>query len=66
MNKKIVNKVHHNMIAHVRTQTIKVPKTFQDNTNNILEGLPKGFSQIELVADIYQDYSIKNSERLKR
>lgn len=54
------------MIAHVRTQTIKVPKTFQENTNNILEGLPKGFSQIELVADIYQDYSIKNSERLKR
>ena len=54
------------LIAHIRTQTVKVRDTFEEYIISILEALPKGFSQIELVADVYRDYSIKNSERLNR
>ena len=50
----------------VRTQTVKVPKIFEEYTNSILEALLKGFRQTELIVDIYQNYNIKNSERLKR
>ena len=47
------------LIAHIRTQTVKVRDTFEEYIIRILEALPKGFSQIELVAAVYRDYILK-------
>ena len=54
------------LIAPIRTQTSKTPDTFEEFILKILTALPRGFYQVDRVANTYRDYSVKSSERHKR
>ena len=51
--------------AQFRTISKELPKTFQGLFIRFLEFLPKSYTRVDLVADYYQDFSIKASERVK-
>ena len=53
------------LMAVIRTMK-DVPDTFEDLSWKLAKSLPTGFKRIDIVADTYQQNSIKNAERAKR
>ena len=51
------------LITAIKTIT-KIPETYRQLAWKLLGTLPKGYRCIDLVADTYQEVSIKNCERL--
>ena len=54
------------LMAHIRTNAKPVTDTFEDFILKIILTLPNKYPEVYLIADAYQEQSIKNSERLKR
>ena len=54
------------LIAHYRTISTNLPKTFEELILRFLTSLPKRYTRVDLVADCYRDMSIKTAEREKR
>ena len=52
------------LMASIRTIK-ELPDTYEDLTWKVLKSLPNGYHRIEIVADTYQDTSIKSGERDK-
>lgn len=50
------------MMASVRSITL-VPETYEDLTWKFLQQLPSGYSRVDIVADTYQEVSLKSAER---
>lgn len=44
----------------------QIPETYEGLTWTFLEMLPSGYKRVDIVADTYQDISIKSTERSKR
>ena len=53
------------LMASIRTIK-ELPDTYEDLTWKFLKSLPNGYHRIDIVADTYQDNSIKSGERDKR
>ena len=53
------------LMASIRSM-VGLPDTYEDLTWKFLETLPKGYTRVDIVADTYQDKSIKATERTKR
>ena len=54
------------MIAQRRCCIASAPQTFEDLVTKFLQSLPKGYARYNIVADTYQESSIKSAERRKR
>ena len=54
------------MIAHIRCCIASAPQTFENLATKFLQSLPKGYARYDIVADTYQESSIKLAERRKR
>ena len=54
------------LIAQYRTTSKGKARTFGELITQLISSLPKGYNQVDLVADCYRDYSIKAGERAKR
>ena len=50
------------LMALIRTVS-PVPETYSSLTNNLIERLPKDYNRIDIIADTYQENSLKNNER---
>ena len=50
------------LMALIRTVS-PVPETYSSLTNNRIERLPKDYNRIDIIADTYQENSLKNNER---
>ena len=53
------------LMAAIRTLTV-IPDTYEEFTWKFLKSLPSGYLRVDIVADTYQDNSIKSRERSKR
>ena len=53
------------MMASIRTLTA-LPDTYEEFTWKFIKSLPNGYHRVDIVADTYQDESIKSVERQKR
>ena len=53
------------MMASVRSLT-QVPETYEDLTWKFLQQLPSGYIRVDIVADTYQEVSLKSAERNAR
>ncbi|KAG1668002.1 Gonadotropin-releasing hormone II receptor [Nymphon striatum] len=53
------------LMASIRTIK-ELPDTYEDFTWKFLKSMPSGYNRIDIVADTYQDNSIKSGERDKR
>ena len=54
------------MIAYYRVMSTDLQQTFEEWILRFLQTIQKGYKRIDIVADIYKDFSIKSGERLKR
>ena len=63
--KETVSAFSVDMMASVRSIT-QVPETYEDLTWRFLQQLPSGYSRVDIVADTYQEVSLKSAERNAR
>ena len=54
------------LIAQIRSCTTSSSGTFKTFINDLLLSIPKGFKQVDMIADTYRIVSIKNQERIQR
>ena len=50
------------LMALIRTVS-PIPETYSHLVHNLIEGLPKNYKPIDIVADTYRENSLKNNER---
>ena len=53
------------MMAVIRTLT-EIPENYEDLTWKFMKALPRNYCRVDIVADMYQEMSIKSAERKKR
>ena len=53
------------MMAVIRTLT-EIPENYEDLTWKFMKALPRNYCRVDIVADTYQEMSIKSAERNKR
>ena len=63
--KEIVSAFIVDMMACLRGIT-QIPETYEDLTWKFLQQLPSGYSRVDIVADTYQEVSLKSAERNAR
>ena len=63
--KEIVSAFIVDMMASLRGIT-QIPETYEDLTWKFLKQLPSGYSRVDIVADTYQEVSLKSAERNAR
>ena len=54
------------MIVQIRFCIASARQTFKDLATKFLQSLPKGYARYDIVADMYQELSIKSAEKRKR